>query len=199
MAHKGLNREKIITEALALIEEKGFEDFSMHSLAARLGVKTASLYNHVDNLDQIGVEIGRIAITRLRRQMDDAIRTAGDAPSTLMQIATAYRMFARENPELYKIILNLPSMHGKMLIRSVLDPMMDALEPLSCSEQEQISLMRAYRSMIHGFVSLETLGYFEYAGLSIDESYQTMICSFIDSIVIKNRLISESTGLTEES
>lgn len=182
MARKGLNKEKIVDEALAMIQEEGFERFSLHRLAARLGVKTASLYNHIDNIDQIGIALGEHSIRQLRAQMDEATGQITDAPDRLMQIAIAYRDFAHESPELYKIVLNLPALHGKALIRTILDPMQTALKPFIADEQERIAVLRSFRSMIHGFVSLEALGYFENPSASIEYSYKNMISNFIKSI-----------------
>ncbi|HAL73504.1 MAG TPA: hypothetical protein DCM45_00250, partial [Clostridiales bacterium] len=145
------------------------------------------LYNHVDNVDQIGIEIGKIAIERLNVQVAAACRDSKDPAEILMQIAIAHRRFAHDNPELYQVILNLPSMQGKSLVRTFLDPMQTALLPFISDEQTRISALRAYRSMIHGFVSLEANGYFEFSGLSIDVSYQMMIRSFIESIKESDR------------
>jgi TetR/AcrR family tetracycline transcriptional repressor len=43
----GLTRERVVAEALALINEEGLEGLSMRALADRLEVKAASLYWHV--------------------------------------------------------------------------------------------------------------------------------------------------------
>ena len=137
-----------------MVEETGFDKISMHSLAARLGIKTASLYNHIENVDQISLEIAKIAICSLHDQMDNAVQDADDTGTVLMRIAIAYRLFAQQKPEMYKVILNLPAIHGKPLIHTILTPMRDALSPFARNELDLMSSLRAYRSMIHGFVSL---------------------------------------------
>ncbi|WP_427889162.1 TetR/AcrR family transcriptional regulator [Kribbella sp. GL6] len=47
-----LDRERIVTAALALIDEVG-DSFSVNALAARLVVRPSSLYNHFANKDEI--------------------------------------------------------------------------------------------------------------------------------------------------
>ena len=47
MPRKGLSREAIIDTAAALAEQKGAENLTLRELAETLGVKTASLYNHL--------------------------------------------------------------------------------------------------------------------------------------------------------
>src|SRR3954470_15957682 len=44
-----LSRERVCTEALALVDDEGLEALSMRRLGARLGVEAMSLYRHVRN------------------------------------------------------------------------------------------------------------------------------------------------------
>jgi TetR/AcrR family tetracycline transcriptional repressor len=48
-----LTRERIITAAVALVDEHGLEALSMRKLGAALGVEAMSLYNHVENKDDV--------------------------------------------------------------------------------------------------------------------------------------------------
>ena len=57
MAHKGLNPDAVVKAAAELIEKQGREAFSMRLLAEDLGIKTASLYNHVDNMETLLAEV----------------------------------------------------------------------------------------------------------------------------------------------
>lgn len=50
---KGLRAESIIVAAAELIEQYGRSGFSMRLLADTMGVKTASLYNHIENMDTL--------------------------------------------------------------------------------------------------------------------------------------------------
>ncbi|WNV87236.1 TetR/AcrR family transcriptional regulator C-terminal domain-containing protein [Umezawaea sp. Da 62-37] len=52
-AREPLNRAKVVTAALALVERHGVEALSMRKLAAELGVEAMSLYNHVKNKDDV--------------------------------------------------------------------------------------------------------------------------------------------------
>lgn len=53
MSAKGLTREVIVSEAVACMEHTGQPTVSLHELARRLGVKTPSLYNHIQNTRQL--------------------------------------------------------------------------------------------------------------------------------------------------
>jgi AcrR family transcriptional regulator len=48
-----LTRERVLHAALAFADERGLEKLSMRKLAQELGVEAMSLYNHVDNKDDI--------------------------------------------------------------------------------------------------------------------------------------------------
>jgi AcrR family transcriptional regulator len=48
-----LSRERILRAAMRLADEGGIESLSMRKLATELGVKAMSLYNHVENKDDL--------------------------------------------------------------------------------------------------------------------------------------------------
>jgi TetR/AcrR family tetracycline transcriptional repressor len=48
-----LTRERIIIAAVAFVDANGLEALSMRKLGAALGVEAMSLYNHVDNKDDV--------------------------------------------------------------------------------------------------------------------------------------------------
>src|SRR5215470_18493570 len=48
-----LSRERIITAAVAIVDEQGLEGLSMRKLGAALGVEAMSLYNHIANKDAL--------------------------------------------------------------------------------------------------------------------------------------------------
>jgi AcrR family transcriptional regulator len=50
---RALTRERVVTEALALISADGAESLSMRGLAARLGVVPGALYRHVRSKEQL--------------------------------------------------------------------------------------------------------------------------------------------------
>lgn len=53
MFHKGLNKEILVAAAQELIEQDGFQQFSMRKLAEKLDVKTASLYTHIESMEML--------------------------------------------------------------------------------------------------------------------------------------------------
>ena len=47
----GLDHDAVIDAAAALVDEDGVEALTLAALAARLGIRSQSLYAHVDGLD----------------------------------------------------------------------------------------------------------------------------------------------------
>ncbi len=74
---KGLSAESITVAAAELIEQYGRSGFSMRLLADTMGVKTASLYNHIENMDTLLTEVCRYA---LRMQEDGELRAIAGKP-----------------------------------------------------------------------------------------------------------------------
>ena len=183
MARKGLNTDRIVEVAAELIAERGFDQFSLRELADRLGVKTASLYNHISSLSELTSNIGQLAFERMAGQL--YIGTEDALPfDTLYHIAIGYRKFAKQNPELYKTIVKIPSTGSSDLIekgQSLVHSLYPVLEACGLSEDDIIHFSRTIRSAMHGFVTLEEAGFFGTA-VDADESYSYMIKALIEPL-----------------
>lgn len=59
MARKGLNAEAVVAAAADLAEKIGFSNLNLLDLAGVLEIKSASLYNHIANLDELKEQVGR--------------------------------------------------------------------------------------------------------------------------------------------
>ena len=103
---KRIDMEIILNVAAELAEEKGFENITLKELAEKLGVKPPSLYNHLSGLNELATSLAKFAIQKLENVVRNA--AVGKSKSeALVEIAHAYRKFAKENPELNKAILKL--------------------------------------------------------------------------------------------
>lgn len=162
MVKKGLNIGWIIETAAELIEEKGYERFSLHDLADILNVKTASLYNHMSNISELTFGIGEYALKCLNKTLHENMET-DDANMTLLSIAEGYRKFAHENQKLYKTIIKIPSTKDEELMKegkACLYGLYEALDKFALNDEEKIHFSRSFRSAMHGFVALVKTGFF---------------------------------------
>lgn len=171
-----------MTEAgAALADELGFSLLSMGVLAERLGVKTPSLYKHVDGLADLHHRIAVLAMDQLADTVRDAI--AGRAgKEALAAGAQAMRAFVREHPGRYEAgnaaLLGGPDDPLRAASRRVMDTWAAMLHGYRLDPAQEIHAMRMLRSVLHGFAVLETTGSFQ-VDASTDTSYGWII-DFLD-------------------
>ena len=183
MARKGLTEEIIIGTSARLIAEKCWQNFSLHGLAAELGIKTASLYNHIPNSKKLVAKVGESVLYDLKQSIRDSTegKTGLEAVEAL---ASAYRRFALENPELYQLILLIPELDDDDFSnagRTLMADLYSKLSPFCPTREEQVHAGRMLRSCMHGFISLEHAGFFRSA-VDIEDSYGYVIHSFIQML-----------------
>ncbi|MDO4269579.1 MAG: TetR/AcrR family transcriptional regulator [Eubacteriales bacterium] len=177
MYKKGLNREAIVDAAAALAEQNGMENITLRELAEALGVKTASLYNHLQGLPELNARLAERALDRLTETLSRALegRTGAEA---LRALALAYRAFAHSQPQLYRAMLALPRFADNRLAElknSFMQLFRAVLAPYGLPDSEQVHLSRAIRSALHGYVSLEAAGFFRSPAAAADDSFDRMV------------------------
>lgn len=185
MPRNGLTKSLVVQEAVRLMEEKGTAAFSMRSLAEALNVKTASLYNHVDSMESLLVDVCISALQK-QQEMEERAIEGKTGTEAIRALASAYRRFAKENRELYLLILNTAASCGPALgenARCIVDPFLKALAHTSLTDTEKIHWQRVLRGIVHGFVSQEDAGFFAHLPADVEESFQTAIHCYIDGLM----------------
>jgi hypothetical protein len=99
----------------------------------------------------------------------------------LIAVANAYRTFAKHHPGMYSATLRAirpDDAAGHEISSHMLDVMRTILAPFELDEDRSIHALRGFRSLVHGFVSLEAVNGF---GLKqdIDESFRFVLRSFV--------------------
>ena len=101
-----LDAERIVAEARAMVVAGGVESLSLRRLGRRLGVSAPALYFHVDSKAALLRAIAEGEVARLAERFE-----AIDQPDPLDRIraqSRAYVTYARENPELFQVLLLAP-------------------------------------------------------------------------------------------
>ena len=184
MAQKGLNSEIVIKAAAELIEKEGMETFSMRLLADFLGIKTASLYNHVESMDGLIAEICRYAL-RLQKETEMQTIEGKHGEDAVRLLADAYRSFAKKHRELYWLIMNTAARDNRVLDDAATlftDPLKKMLEDFHLSEEKSIHYRRLFRAIVHGFVSQEDTGFFSHYPMDVDKSFHFAVQCYINSL-----------------
>lgn len=184
MYHKGLTKGIILQNAIKIIEDTGIKGFTMKLLADTLGVKTASLYKHYDNLDALITEVGLYALNTQHTKMMQAIGRK-ERDEAVIALAQAYRKFAKKHHALYALIMEIPTSENEILqtaVSMVTEPVVKVLKPFSLEENRMKHLQRVFRAILHGFINQERAGYFTYFTVDIEESYNLAILVFLEGV-----------------
>lgn len=158
----GLELNSVIRAAAELADAEGLEQVTLASLAKRLGVRSPSLYNHVDGLPAVMSHLSVYSL-RLLNEAVKAVAESEDGVQKMMAIAEAYLRFARRHPGLYPLTLRAPKKEdGEFaeLGAELVNLLMTEFASLGLSEADGIHAARGFRSVLHGFASIEGHGGF---------------------------------------
>ena len=84
-----LSRERIVQEALALLDEDGLDGVTLRRLAARLGVQAPTLYWHIRNKAELVNELGEAILSPGLADLPDA--TGIPWRGWLLEVAARFR------------------------------------------------------------------------------------------------------------
>lgn len=174
---KGLNRDLIIQTATKVIETDGYGNFSMRLLADKLDVKTASLYTHIESMEALIAGVGSLSLNLQRQYLTSAIE-GKHRDDAVLAIAGAYRRFAMEHKELYRLIMQIPIGTSDTLKEAagiITEPIMAVLKDYHLSNERRLHWQRVLRAMMHGFISQEFYGYFSHFAVDAEESYRIAV------------------------
>ncbi|ARC55633.1 putative HTH-type transcriptional regulator [Frondihabitans sp. 762G35] len=176
MPRAGLTRDRIAEEAEVVADEVGLERVTLAAVAERLGVRMPSLYKHIESLEGLRVAVGERAKTELAAEMAAAtVGRAGD--DALLALAHAVRGWARQHPGRYAATVRAPR-DGDTAETAAADSaarvVFDVLRAYGLEGDDAVHATRAFRSALHGFVSLEASGGF---GLptDVDASFEWFV------------------------
>ena len=176
----GVTREQVVEVAAELADAGGLEQLTLARVAAQLGLRLPSLYNHVDGMAGLHRELallgGRELLARVSRA---AIGKSSDV--AVIALAQAYRGYVMEHPGVYATTLRAPAPEDATL-RELADTFirvaLAVLEPYNLSEDAAIHAVRGLRSIVHGFATLDLAGGF---GLPLDrdESFLRLLQAYL--------------------
>jgi AcrR family transcriptional regulator len=175
----GLSRSSVVDAAAELADEAGWERLSLAALAARLGVRLPSLYEHIDSLDGLRRDVSVLAVTELGAAMSAAAigRAGSDA---LRAVADAYRDYGQTHPGRYAATVRAPGADDAehtAAAETVLRVVLAVLAGYGLAGTDAIDATRALRAALHGFVALEAGGGFGMPA-DVDRSYTRLVEGF---------------------
>lgn len=174
-----LTKEVVVQTAVHLLNREGSSALSLNRLADELSIRTPSLYNHINGL----ADLQKALAVLNARQLADRLGEAAIGKSGVelfMSAAEAFRQYVKENPGLYISTLRASGTQAAPdpdLVREeerALRIGLAVMASLGLQGEDAIHGVRAFRSMVHGFATLEVAGGF---GLpqDCDESFRRLV------------------------
>lgn len=165
-------RTAILDEARRLLTEEGAGALSMRAIARALGYSPAALYEYFPAKEDIFASLyfeGTGGLAGRLKAISADLPLESSIHATLHEMGRAYRNYANEQPELFRLVFGDKSRHGQSPAddtgeRPGFDELVRAIErgivsgEIDALAAEPIAV--ACWSIVHGFVVLEMAGHF---------------------------------------
>ena len=156
-----LSRDVIVNAALTFLDREGWDALTINALAAQLGTKGPSLYNHVDSLD----DLRRSVRKRVVGDIIDMLGMAGHGRTrddAVLVMAGAYRSYAHHHPGRYSAFTRMPlggdDPEYTAVARATAEPVIAVLASYGLGGEDAFYAALEFWAALHGFVSLEMTG-----------------------------------------
>lgn len=178
MPRMGLDAGRVVEVAAGIADADGLEAVTLARVAADLGVRAPSLYNHVDGRSDLLRAIAVLGVRELTAALREAAvgRSSADA---LTAAAHAYRAYARAHPGRYAATLAAPTRgdeEHRAAASEAVDVMLAIMRGWDLEGDDAIHAVRAFRSAVHGFVAIEAADGFGMA-VDVDASFDRLVAT----------------------
>ena len=140
---EALSRERILRQALAIVDREGLEAISMRRVGEALGVEAMSLYHHVANKAAILDGIFEIVLGQL-----PAAQPSASWQATLRARARALRAALRAHPNALPIFATRPAVTPAAIAH--VEAVLDVLQRAGFSADEAISALQVLTAFVVG-------------------------------------------------
>jgi AcrR family transcriptional regulator len=171
-----LSREGIIHAALTFLDREGWDALTINALAAQLGTKGPSLYNHVDSLD----DLRRSVRKRVIGDIIEMLGTVGQGRArddAVLVMAGAYRSYAHHHPGRYSAFTRMPlggdDPEYTEVARAAAEPVIAVLASYGLEGEDAFYAALEFWAALHGFVMLEMTGVM--ADIDVDMVFSDMV------------------------
>lgn len=176
-----LTRDIVVETAVQLVNEAADPHaVTLTAVAKALNVRLPSLYNHIAHADDLQEALALYAVEKLLHTLrTTAVGHVGT--DALRHMAHTYRHFAHANPGLYPLILRAPATNESDLAarsEELLQLLLLVLASCGLQGEEALHMVRGFRAVLHGFVSLEQRGGYEMP-LARDESFTRLVEAYL--------------------
>lgn len=154
-----LSRERIVLEALRVVDEEGLQALSMRRLGAVLGVEAMSLYRYVSGREDLLEALVSHLTDDLRRTPDTPVQ-AGDGWQAYIQwLAHEVRDVAHAHPQIFPLVATrhpaAPWLRPPLRSLEVVEDFLSALTEQGFDDDAAAATYRSFSSFLIGHLLLE--------------------------------------------
>jgi AcrR family transcriptional regulator len=179
----GLTREQVVDAAVAELDAVGrLDGVALRAVAARLGVRTQSLYAHVDGADGLRRALALRGLEALGAALAEAVDAVDDgaAAEAIEAVVRAYLRFARERPGLYEATVRPREADHEVsaTIDRVTEPLRRVLASFGLDEDAARYWYRIVFAATYGLIQMRRAG-IELPPREVDET----VCRLVRAVV----------------
>lgn len=152
-----IKKEDVIAIASKIADEKGMYGVSLKVVAERLQIKTPSLYNHIESLDEL---LREIAHKGMREQNDRMMRSAvgKSGEDAIQAVGLIYLQYVVEHPGVYEVT-QWATWNGSEETLTIFEQYKDLLRTLiaTCNieKEKQKDALELIMSVLHGYITFQ--------------------------------------------
>lgn len=160
VAQTKLSRERILDEAIAMVDEDGVNALTMRRLGARLGVEAMALYRHVNGREDLLEGVVDRLVSTLQIDPGHQMEPLDGWQAFLQWMAHNVRRLALEHPNAFPLVVTrhpaAPWLRPPLRSLRVVEEFLDGLLDRGFTEQQAVRTYRIFTSFLIGHLLLES-------------------------------------------
>lgn len=152
-----VTKTAVIEVASDLIDKNGLSGVSLKSVADALGIRTPSLYNHIESLDDMIREVAHAGMQEMNMHMlNGSIGKMGE--DAIKSVSVCYLEYMIQHPGIYEAIQWAgwhQSEKTKSLNQQYESLMMTLIRSMGYEEKDQDAILRLLTCTLHGYTTMQ--------------------------------------------
>lgn len=184
-------KEEMVAAAVNVVRKNGISSLTARALAAELGISTQLVFTCFSNMDCLKNEV----VAAAREIYDSCVLRGLNDEKPFFGFGKQYIRFAKEEPELYRLLFLTPTGGGGALLmaeRSVALVKPSLIEIYKLSDKDAEAYFRYMWLAVHGIATLFVTGGCNYS----DDEISKLLTGFSVSIC---RSVKELPGFADGS
>lgn len=156
----GLYKETILEVAANIADKKGIANLTLKALAEELGIKTPSLYKHINGLDELNKELMLYGWHLLENEVTGAaIGKAKD--DAIVAICYAYRNFVTLHTGVFEVMQWYNMYQSEEHLKAsekIVFVLFQVLDAYNLTDEQKVHIVRMLRGFLQGFLTIQNHG-----------------------------------------